>query len=161
MLREADSKMKNERLEQQKNYKDYLDQQKEKKIFDIQNEKKYDISTELIMPSYHYPNKPVPTSKAAKDSISVSKNHHNFFDKDMNKFFQGDSQYETLISYSGKNYYLGDTRLRHNPITHPINDAEYNKYVVKLKKNVDQINRGESPSPSNNTFIKNGNNIIA
>jgi hypothetical protein len=33
--------------------------------------------------------------------------------------------------YKERGNYLGDSRLRHNPITCPVDDVEYNKYVNK------------------------------
>ena len=52
----------------------------------------------------------------------------------MNNFFKGDVSRNTLLDYEGTSRYLGDSKLRHNPITCPVNDYYYNKYVNKLKK---------------------------
>ncbi len=50
-----------------------------------------------------------------------------------------------IFNLGDKNYYLGDTRLKHNPIVYPINDGDYNKYLLRLK----------------NTLLNNGNKIVA
>ena len=115
--RELESKLKGEKLDHQKLYKDYLDFQ-----YNLENEKKQNWKNEnqsdlhqLIMPSYDYLNRPIPTAKKANDTINWVKNNHT----------------ETLRN--GKNYYLGDTKLRHNPITQPVEDADYNKYLNKQR----------------------------
>ena len=61
------------------------------------------------------------------------------YDEDMNKFFHWDSQYNTLMDYPNAGRYLGDSGLRHNPITCPVNDYYYNKYVNRMKKNCEYI----------------------
>jgi hypothetical protein len=115
--KELNSKLKVEKMDHQKLYKDYLDFQ-----YKVQNDKKNNFKSDnlidvnqLIMPSYDYPNRPVPTAKKANDVIDWVKNNH----------------LETLNS--GKHYYLGDSKLRHNPIIQPIEDANYNKYLNKQK----------------------------
>jgi hypothetical protein len=89
---------------------------------------------QLIMPAYFYPNRPVPLHKKARDSLLFAKNQKDIFDQDMNKFFRYDSQHSTLIDYERSGGYLGDSKLRHNPITCPVNDYYYNKYVNNMKK---------------------------
>jgi len=131
--REFDSKLKAEKIDHQKLYKDYLDFQNNIEIEKKQiwkNENSNDLN-QLIMPSYDYLNRPVPTSKKANDTINWVKNNHT----------------ETLRN--SKNYYLGDTKLRHNPIIQPVEDASYNKYLNKQR-----ILYGKnSNSQNNNTLI--------
>lgn len=162
--REIDGAMKNEKMDHQKLYKDFLDQQKHQKYLENQHDfDPNDGKPQLLMPSYNYPNKAMPTNKMAKDSIILVKNNllfnnksNNPEGKDMNQFFSWQAQYETLIDYGGRNYYLGDTKMRHNPITHPINDSDYNKYVLKIKNNLSH-NVGNQDT----TLVKAGNNIMA
>ncbi len=77
---------------------------------------KMNEKNELIMPSYNYPNLPVAMFKKANDPINWIKANHT----------------ETLRN-NNKNYYLGDSALRHNPIIQPVEDKEYNKYLNKQK----------------------------
>ena len=67
----------------------------------------------------------------------------------MNKFFRSDAEQKTLMDYEGNNRYLGDSKLRHNPITCPVNDYYYNKYVNKLKKESEII-----PAGNNNNYSR-------
>ena len=94
------------------------------------NEGQDDSRPQLIMPAYWYPNRPIPLYKKAKDSLDYSKNSNSFFRGrgDMNRFFEWDSQYKTLMDYDNTGKYLGDSNLRHNPITCPVNDYYYNKF---------------------------------
>jgi hypothetical protein len=146
--REINSKLKIEKQDHQKLYKDYLDFQ-----YKVLNDKKHNSKSEnlneinqLMMPSYDYPNRPIPTSKKANDSIDWVKNNH----------------IETLRN--GKHYYLGDTKLRHNPITQPVEDVAYNKYLNKQKIlygiNQNMINLNNSHH-NTNTLANAGNNILA
>lgn len=92
------TKMDNQRL-----YKNYLDQQTEINKDNHHNE---DSNFEqLIMPGYTYLNRPIATNKKAKDSIELVKNNA-LFDanlKPMDKFFSWEAQYETMIDY-GKHF---------------------------------------------------------
>ena len=79
----------------------------------------------------------------------------------MNGFFKGDASSSTLMDYEGNNRYLGDSKLRHNPITFPVNDYYYNKYVNKLKKESEYIpgknnNYSRSMSMPRDKFVNNG-----
>ena len=134
--------MKTEKIDHQKLYKEYLDFQNS-----LGNEKKQTSINDnfiernrLIMPSYDYPNRPIPTGKVANDSIDWVKHNHT----------------ETLRS--GKHYYLGDTILRHNPITQPIEDISYNKYLNK-QRNLYGVNKSPSNS-SSNTLAMAGNKVL-
>ena len=123
-----------EKLRNQRLYKEYLDNQNEIDHLNKLNQSNEDMRPQLIMPAYFYPNRPVPLYKKARDSLLFAKNQQDFFDKDMNKFFRYDSQHSTLIDYERSGGYLGDSKLRHNPITCPVNDYYYNKYVNNMKK---------------------------
>ena len=69
----------------------------------------------------------------SKNQSQILNNHN------LKKFFEYDSQFNTLIDYENNNNhtYLGDSNLRHNPITCPVNDYNYNKYINLFKKNVE------------------------
>ena len=73
----------------------------------------------------------------------------------MKKFFSGDASRSTLLDYEGSSNYLGDSKLRHNPITCPVNDYYYNKYINKLKKESEVI-----PFENNRTQIDPRENLI-
>lgn len=91
------------------------------------------------MPAYLYPNRPIPLNKKAADSLQFSKQSNKIFDKDMNKFFYWDSQYYTMMDYPNNGRYLGDSMLRHNPITCPVNDYCHNRYINQLKQQSEYI----------------------
>jgi len=132
---EDDAKKKRENdLNRQKLYKEYLDNQNQLDKLNRLKNKGDDMRPQLLMPAYYYPNLPEPIYHKARDSLLASKDQENYFGKDMNKFFRGDASRSTLLDYEGSSRYLGDSKLRHNPITCPVNDYYYNKYVNKLKK---------------------------
>ena len=135
-------KIKEENKNRQKLYKQYLDNQTEldklNKLKDVGD----DMRPQLLMPAYYYPNLPEPVYHKARDSLLASKNQEEYFGKDMNKFFRSDAEQKTLMDYEGHNRYLGDSKLRHNPITCPVNDYYYNKYVNKLKKESEIVPSG-------------------
>ena len=132
---EDDAKKKRENdLNRQKLYKEYLDNQNQLDKLNKMKNKGDDMRPQLLMPAYYYPNLPEPIYHKARDSLLASKDQENYFGKDMNKFFRGDASRNTLLDYEGSSRYLGDSKLRHNPITCPVNDYYYNKYVNKLKK---------------------------
>jgi hypothetical protein len=132
---EDDAKKKREiNFNRQKLYKEYLDNQNNLGKLNKLKNINYDSRPQLIMPAYYYPNFPEPIYHKARDSLLASKQHEKFFGKNMNKFFSQDANMNTLLDYEEKTKYLGDSNLRHNPITCPVNDYYYNKYVNKLKK---------------------------
>ena len=147
--KELDRQFQKEKQNNQKLYKDYLDNQNEVNYLAKLNKPPEDTRPQLLMPAYWYPNRPIPLHKKAKDSLLFSKNPNNYFDKDMNRFFHWDSQYNTLMDYDNSGKYLGDSRLRHNPITCPVNDYYYNKYVNRLKKNSEYVPNPNSRSAGN------------
>ena len=144
----------------QKLYKEYLDNQNElDKLNKLKNQE--NNQQQLLMPSYYYPNLPEPIYHKARDSILASKNQEEYFGKNMDNFFRGDAETNTLLDYEGNNRYLGDSRLRHNPITCPVNDYYYNKYVNKLKKDSEYIPTNNSSTGNNrDSFINNGQQIM-
>ena len=149
-------KQKEDNKNRQKLYKEYLDNQTElDKLNKIKNNGD-DMRPQLLMPAYYYPNLPEPVYHKARDSLLASKNQEEYFGKDMDRFFRGDASSNTLINYEGNNRYLGDSKLRHNPITCPVNDYYYNKYVNKLKKESEYI-----PGGNNNMNMNNNNNNYA
>jgi hypothetical protein len=134
------SKMKLDKMDNQKNYKDFLDNQAQTKNFERNQKDIVEVGSQLIMPSYHLPNRPVVVSKKAVDGITWVKNNH----------------LETLQN-GHKNFYLGDTILKHNPITTPLNDFDYNKYINKQR-----LVYGNSSNASNSpSLAKAGNQLFA
>ena len=137
---EEDLKRKRENdINRQKLYKEYLDNQNQLDQLNKLKNLRDDMRPQLIMPSYYYPNLPEPIYHKARDSLLASKNQENYFGKSMKKFFSGDASSNTLLDYEGSSRYLGDSKLRHNPITCPVNDYYYNKYINKLKKESEVI----------------------
>ena len=137
---EEDLKQKRENdINRQKLYKEYLDNQNQLDQLNKLKNQRDDMRPQLIMPSYYYPNLPEPIYHKARDSLLASKNQENYFGKSMKKFFSGDASSNTLLDYEGSSPYLGDSKLRHNPITCPVNDYYYNKYINKLKKESEVI----------------------
>ena len=159
---EDDAKKKRENdLNRQKLYKEYLDNQNQLDKLNKLKNKGDDMRPQLLMPAYYYPNLPEPIYHKARDSLLASKNQENYFGKDMNKFFRGDASRNTLLDYEGTSRYLGDSKLRHNPITCPVNDYYYNKYVNKLKKESEiiPVNARSQMLPKEN-LIQRGHYVI-
>ena len=159
-------KQKEDNKNRQKLYKEYLDNQTELDKLNRMKNEGNDMRPQLLMPAYYYPNLPEPIYHKARDSLLASKNQEEYFGKDMNRFFRGDASSNTLMDYEGNNRYLGDSKLRHNPITCPVNDYYYNKYVNKLKKESEVVpagsnnNYSRSMNKPNNNFVNNGQQII-
>ena len=149
-LQDEDKNLKEKKLFNQKLYKNYLDNQnKMNKINMLKNN--YDYKNNLLLPAYYYPNRPIPIYKKAKDSLLFSKNQSQILDNhNLKKFFEYDSQFNTLIDYENNNNstYLGDSNLRHNPITCPVNDYNYNKYINLFKKKCEYIPNNNEKSYS-------------
>ena len=143
-IENENKKQRENKINREKLYKEYLDNQNQMDKLNKLKNKNDDYRPQLLMPSYYYPNLPEPIYHKARDSLLASKNQENYFGKNMNKFFTGDVERNTLLDYEENRGYLGDSRLRHNPITCPVNDYYYNKYVNLIKKNSEYI------PPSNN-----------
>ena len=160
---EEDMKRKRENdINRQKLYKEYLDNQNQlDKLNKLKNQRD-DMRPQLIMPSYYYPNLPEPIYHKARDSLLASKNQENYFGKNMNKFFSGDASCNTLLDYEESSRYLGDSKLRHNPITCPVNDYYYNKYINRLKKEseVIPVDYNRAQNNQRNNLIQRGNYVI-
>lgn len=139
------SEQKGREKKAQKKYQDNLD---------LQN---LNDNPHLLMPAYFYPNRPIPLHKKAKDSLFFSKEPDKIFNKDMNKFFHWDAQYNTMMDYDSKGKYLGDSVLRHNPITCPVNDYNYNRYVNRMKQNFELPPQQET---SGNVLLTSGERIM-
>ena len=120
--KEIDRLMRQQRLTDQQNYRNILDKQSEEKRIELKKirDNYYSVDKDqLMMPSYKHPNLPKPLQQyVLNKSLSFSGllNSKNFNTQ--------------RISY------LGDSNLRHNPITCPIDDLEYNKYVINGLKRV-------------------------
>ena len=158
-------KQKEDNKNRQKLYKEYLDNQTELDKLNKMKNSGNDMRPQLLMPAYYYPNLPEPVYHKARDSLLASKNQKEYFGKDMNGFFRGDSTSNTLLDYEGNNRYLGDSKLRHNPITCPVNDYYYNKYVNTLKKDSEYIpGRNDNYSRSMNipreNLVNNGQQMF-
>lgn len=159
MLINEERNNKENKFNTQKAYKEYLDKQ----YHELQNQKQ-PIKTPFsgdLMPSYKYPNLPVPLYKKAKDSIHLVKNNILFENQnvgDMKEFFTHDIQNHTLLDQNEKrfNYYNG-TSLLNNPITNP-QDHKQNKYInSSLLKNQDENNLAKSYNPNSRRSLINNN----
>lgn len=117
--REFDELVKQQKLNNQQNYRSFLDQQNEQKKLERDSSKKStlkDSAEQLLMPSYKYPNLPQPLKKKAFDPL-------NYYAKTPNS--------PNINNYNiERPGYLGESKLRHNPITCPVDDIDYNKYVT-------------------------------
>ena len=104
-----EKELKEQKLLDQLNYRDFLDKQKN----EHKNNNNVLISSgeQLLMPSYRYSNIP-------KSLINYTLNKN----------------YSSLNSYKNEEamnkFYLGDSTLRHNPITCPMEDLTPKKYII-------------------------------
>ena len=123
--KEMDRLMKEQRLNEQQNYRTILDRQSEERRNELKRIRSdyYNIGKEqLMMPGYKHPNLPKPLEQYVLSNSLSSSN----FGKNNNYYNYFNTQ---------RIDYLGDSNLKHNPITCPIDDLEYNKYVIDgLKK---------------------------
>lgn len=141
-LKEEDQRLKSEKIKSQNNYKEYLDIQNIERNNKALEKRNQSQGEQLIMPSYNYPNYPLPVTKKAFDPL-----HLNNTSPALN---------------SNKNKYLGESQLRHNPITCPIDDVEYNKYVLNdllYMNNSNHIER--NVNGIDNILTNTGNRIMA
>ena len=124
--KEIDRLMKEQRLNEQKNYRNILDKQSEERRNELKRIRSdyYNMGKEqLMMPGYKHPNLPKPLEQYVL-SNSLSTN-----------FIGNNNNYTNYFNSQRRIDYLGDSNLKHNPITCPIDDLEYNKYVIDgLKK---------------------------
>ena len=124
--KEIDRLMKEQRLNEQKNYRNILDKQSEERRNELKRIRSdyYSIGKEqLMMPGYKHPNLPKPLEQyVLSNSLSSS-------------YIGKNNNYANYFNTQRRIDYLGDSSLKHNPITCPIDDLEYNKYVIDgLKK---------------------------
>ena len=124
--KEIDRLMKEQRLNDQKNYRNILDRQSEERRNELKRIRSdyYSIGKEqLMMPGYKHPNLPKPLEQyVLSNSLSSS-------------YIGNNNNYANYFNTQRRIDYLGDSTLKHNPITCPIDDLEYNKYVIDgLKK---------------------------
>ncbi len=136
-LKDLENKEKAIKSNEKALYKNFLDKQ----YFDLQNQKnkKDTFVPQLLLPSYHYPNRPVPLYKKAADSIHLVKNNILFENQnvgDMKEFFQHEVQSHTLLDQNDSRSYYNPygSNLNHNPIVNPIPSFDSNKYINKLAK---------------------------
>ena len=125
--KEIDRLMKEQRLNEQKNYRNILDKQSEERRNELKRIRSeyYNIGKEqLMMPGYKHPNLPKPLEQYVL-SNSLSTN-----------FIGNNNNYTNYFNSQRRIDYLGDSNLKHNPITCPIDDLEYNKYVIDGLKRV-------------------------
>ena len=110
MQKKLEKELKQQKLLDQQKYRIFLDKQK---IEHRNNSNKVLISSgeQLLMPSYRYSNVP----KSLID-YTLSKNYNvsNTIKKEE----------------SPKKFYLGDSTLKHNPITFPVDDISPKKYII-------------------------------
>ena len=125
--KEIDRLMKEQRLNEQKNYRNILDKQSEERRNELKRIRSdyYNMGKEqLMMPGYKHPNLPKPLEQYVL-SNSLSTN-----------FIGNNNNYTNYFNSQRRIDYLGDSNLKHNPITCPIDDLEYNKYVIDGLKRV-------------------------
>ena len=125
--KEIDRLMKEQRLNEQKNYRNILDKQSEERRNELKRIRSdyYNMGKEqLMMPGYKHPNLPKPLEQYVL-SNSLSTN-----------FIGNNNNYTNYFNSQRRIDYLGDSTLKHNPITCPIDDLEYNKYVIDGLKRV-------------------------
>ena len=124
--KEIDRLMKEQRLNEQKNYRNILDRQSEERRNELKRIRSdyYNMGKEqLMMPGYKHPNLPKPLEQyVLSNSLSSS--------------YIGNNNNYTNYFNTQRIDYLGDSNLKHNPITCPIDDLEYNKYVIDGLKRV-------------------------
>ena len=124
--KEIDRLMKEQRLNDQKNYRNILDRQSEERRNELKRIRSdyYNMGKEqLMMPGYKHPNLPKPLEQyVLSNSLSSS--------------YIGNNNNYTNYFNTQRIDYLGDSNLKHNPITCPIDDLEYNKYVIDGLKRV-------------------------
>ena len=125
--KEIDRLMKEQRLNEQKNYRNILDKQSEERRNELKRIRSdyYNMGKEqLMMPGYKHPNLPKPLEQyVLSNSLSSS-------------YIGKNNNYANYFNTQRRIDYLGDSNLKHNPITCPIDDLEYNKYVIDGLKRV-------------------------
>ncbi len=170
--KEIDRLIREEKINEQKRYRDILDKQNEEKKNELKKMKENDNKYKelVMMPGYKEPNLPKPLEK-----YFLNQNSNNSKTPNQDYFVN-----------QRKIDYLGESNLIHNPITCPIDDLEYNKYVLNILKKMNnyyddgnkynnnnnmRLNKSYSFNSygnysrnynlnNNNTFASNGNMIM-
>ena len=107
-----EQQMKEQKLLDQKNYREFLDKQKYEYKKNKSNSILLASGEQLLMPGYRYSNVPKPLiNYTFGRNLSVVNSYKN--------------EDET-----NKNFYLGDSTLKHNPITCPVEDLTPKKYIL-------------------------------
>lgn len=107
-----EQQMKDQKLLDQKNYREFLDKQKFEHKKNKSNNILLSSGEQLLMPGYRYSNVPKPLiNYTFGRNLSVVNNFKN--EDEINKKF-----------------YLGDSTLKHNPITCPVEDLSPRKYIL-------------------------------
>ena len=65
------------------------------------------------------------------------------------EFYAKRGHLNTMMDHK-KDYYLGGSKLNHNPITNPMSNINYNKYLDRSKNS----NQNSTPKKSDNQNIK-------
>jgi len=120
---------KNDQDEHKKLYKNYLDHQVIEKNTSNAKSSSYKEGNTTILPSYFHENLPVPTFRKAVDTLHLLKN---------NKIQENTNKRNVQYNWESK--------LNHNPITRPLNDVNYNKYLSKSlsKRKLQETNNDSS-----------------
>jgi len=105
-----------------------------------------------ILPSYNYLSRPYASNKKAMDSIHLVKN--NMLIDNNEEFYAKNGHIHTMIDQK-KDFYLGGSRLNHNPIINPVSDLNYNKYLDRVKIS----NQNNTPKSGENNTTQNLNSL--
>ena len=135
--KEIDRLIREEKINEQKRYRDILDKQNEEKKNELKKMKENDNKYKelVMMPGYKEPNLPKPLEK-----YFLNQNSNNSKTPNQDYFVN-----------QRKIDYLGESNLIHNPITCPIDDLEHNKYVLNiLKKMNNYYDDGNKYNNNNN-----------
>ncbi len=106
-----------------------------------------------ILPSYNYLSRPYASNKKAMDSIHLVKN--NMLIDNNEEFYAKNGHIHTMIDQK-KDFYLGGSRLNHNPIINPVSDLNYNKYLDRVKIS----NQNNTPKSGENNTTQNLNFLL-
>lgn len=129
MQKQLEKEIKEQKLLDQQKYRIFLDKQKNEQRNNTNSNKVLISSGEqLLMPSYRYSNVP----KSLIDyTLSKNYNASNTIKKEE----------------SPKKFYLGDSTLKHNPITFPVEDISPKKYIIN-QVNKQNLNNNRKQSNS-------------
>ena len=116
-----EQELKEQRLLDQKNYREFLNKQKIEQKNNNNNNVLINSGEQLLMPSYRYSNVP-------KSLINYTLNKNNNV---VNTLRNEDSP---------KKFYLGDSSLNHNPITCPVEDISSKKYILNQLYKQNKVN---------------------